>query len=78
MTEVRQDDPRQSWLYQNAKQVRVLLALRGWGQNDLASALGVSASHLSRAIKGERRLSDEHQRKLIAVLVDGNEMGVDR
>lgn len=50
--------------------IKVLLALAGRDQGDVARASGISASTLSRAFKGERRLSAGTRRKVIETIVE--------
>lgn len=49
---------------------RVLVALAGLEQAELARRIGVSDSTLSRALRGERRLSRQRRVLLLALLVD--------
>lgn len=53
------------------QQIRVLLALAGRDQEDVARAVGVSSSTLSRALRGQRTLSETTRRKVVEALVDG-------
>jgi transcriptional regulator with XRE-family HTH domain len=49
---------------------KVLLALAGRDQRDLASAVGVSPATMSRALRGQRPLGAAMRRRIAETLVD--------
>lgn len=51
-------------------QTRILLAVSGLSQQQLASRAGISAGTVSRFLRGERTLSRRSQRRLVEVLTD--------
>ena len=50
--------------------IRVLLALAGRDQCEIARAVGISPSMLSRALRGQRRLSTATRRRIVEELID--------
>lgn len=54
----------------DTERIKVLLVLAGRDQRDLARAAGISPAMLSRALRGQRRLSVATRRRIVEELVD--------
>ncbi len=53
-----------------ADRLRVLLAVTGRDQQEVALAAGISPSTFSRALRGQRRLSVAARRRIVESLID--------